>query len=106
VRRARRHARAAQHRLESSEATLRWLWEHRLAAVAGDHTSFEAWPCQDERFLLHKWLLSGCGLPMGELFDLEKLSEECAKGKRWSFFFSSVLLYVSVVGLCGWFVVC
>lgn len=55
----------------------------------------EAWPCQNPQYMLHEWLLAGWGLPIGELFDLEKLSEECKKYKKWSFFFSSVPLKVS-----------
>jgi hypothetical protein len=84
--------------VESSEAMLRWLWEKSFAAVAGDHTSVEAWPCQDEEHSLHEWLLAGWGMPLGELFDLERLSEECQKKQRWSFFFSSVPLKVSFGG--------
>ena len=81
--------------LESSEETLRWLWETGFAAVAGDMPSMEAWPCQDKRFWLHEWLLAGWGMPIGELFDLERLSEVCRGEGRWSFFFSSVPLKVS-----------
>ena len=81
--------------LESSKETLRWLWECGFAAVAGDQPSFEAWPCRDKAFWLHEWLLSGWGMPIGEIFDLESLAEECARRKRWSFFFSSVPLKVS-----------
>ena len=29
------------------------------------------------------------GMPLGEMFDLEKLSETCKKKNRWTFFFSS-----------------
>ncbi|PWY88882.1 hypothetical protein BO94DRAFT_464511 [Aspergillus sclerotioniger CBS 115572] len=80
--------------LESSEATLRWLWHKEFAAAAGDMPSLEAWPCQDTKYWLHEWLLAGWGLPIGEMFDLEQLSEECRKRQRWSFFFSSVPLKV------------
>lgn len=80
--------------LESSEETLRWLWGHHFAAVVGDHPSMEAWPCKDERFWLHEWLLAGWGMPIGEIFDLEELAETCKAKKRWSFFFSSVPLKV------------
>lgn len=83
--------------LESSEVTLRWLWEQGFAALVGDQPSMEAWPCQDERFWLHEWCLAGWGLTLGELFDLERLSQECAKRKRWTFFFSSMPLKVSDV---------
>ncbi|CAI7576423.1 unnamed protein product [Penicillium bialowiezense] len=80
--------------LESSEQTLRWLWDTGFAAVAGDMPSMEAWPCQDPRFWLHEWLLAGWGMPIGELFDLERLGEECRRQGKWSFFFSSMPLKV------------
>ncbi|KAH7253623.1 putative cyclase-domain-containing protein [Fusarium redolens] len=82
------------HGIESSEETLRWLWEQDFAAVAGDQPSMEAWPCQNTDYFLHEWLLAGWGMPIGELFDLEALSKECEKRKRWSFFFSSMPLKV------------
>lgn len=81
--------------IESSERTLRWLWDRSPAAIAGDQPSMEAWPCQDKRFWLHEWLLAGWGMPIGEMFDLEALSEECRKRRRWSFLFSSMPLNVS-----------
>jgi hypothetical protein len=84
------------HGIESSETTLRWLWDNSFSAVAGDHPSMEAWPCQNTDFFLHEWLLAGWGMPIGELFDLERLSEECRKRQRWTFFFSSMPLHVSV----------
>lgn len=82
--------------VESSEATLRWIWDLGLAAVAGDMPSFEAYPCQNQVFSLHEWLLAGWGVPIGELFDLEQLSKECRKRDRWTFFFSSVPLKVCI----------
>lgn len=81
--------------VESSEATLRWIWNTGFAAVAGDQPSFEAWPCQNPKYMLHEWLLAGWGMPIGEIFDLERLSQECQKRGRWSFFFSSIPLRVS-----------
>lgn len=80
--------------VESCEETLRWLWDENFSAVVGDQPSFEAWPCQNTDFWLHEWLLAGWGMPIGELFDLERLSEECKKRERWSFFFSSMPLKV------------
>ena len=82
--------------VESSEAMLRWIWDLKLAAVVGDMPSFEAYPCQNQLFFLHEWLLAGWGVPIGELFDLEQLSQECRKRDRWTFFFSSVPLKVCV----------
>jgi hypothetical protein len=38
---------------------------------------------------MHEVILSGWGMPIGELFDLENLAEHCKKENRWSFFFTS-----------------
>jgi hypothetical protein len=43
---------------------------------------------------MHEVLLSGWGCPIGEMFDLEKLAEECKKRGRYSFFFTSSPLNV------------
>jgi kynurenine formamidase len=80
--------------VESSEKTVRWMWEKGFAAVAGDQPSFEAWPCQNTEYLLHEWLLAGWGLPIGEIFDLDKLAKECKDKNKWSFFFSSMPIHV------------
>ena len=38
---------------------------------------------------MHETILSGFGLPIGELFDLEELAKECKKQERWTFFMAS-----------------
>lgn len=38
---------------------------------------------------LHNWLLSQWGMPIGEMWDLERLANECEKRQRWSFFLTS-----------------
>jgi len=30
--------------VEGTEKTVRWLWDHHFAAIAGDAIAFEAWP--------------------------------------------------------------
>ncbi|KAI4735377.1 hypothetical protein E4T50_14113 [Aureobasidium sp. EXF-12298] len=80
--------------VESSAKTVRWMWEKGFAAVAGDQPSFEAWPCQNTDYLLHEWLLAGWGLPIGEIFDLDKLAKECRNKNKCSFFFSSMPINV------------
>ncbi|KAH8670115.1 hypothetical protein BGZ60DRAFT_563636 [Tricladium varicosporioides] len=80
--------------VKSNEETLKWVWEHHFAAVAGDALAWEALPMQSEEYSIHQWMLAGWGLPIGELFDLEKLSTECKKHKKWTFFFSSMPLKV------------
>lgn len=77
--------------VQAGRELLEWLWEKKIAAVAGDSRSFEAWPCEgsEKHWQLHQWLLAGWGMPIGELWDLEALSELCARLKRWRFFLAS-----------------
>ncbi|PMD25416.1 hypothetical protein NA56DRAFT_686012 [Hyaloscypha hepaticicola] len=80
--------------VKSGEEMVKWIWEKQFAAVAGDMLAFEALPFQSTTHLLHEWLLAGWGMPIGELFDLEKLATECRRLNKWSFFFSSIPLKV------------
>lgn len=73
--------------VQQSPQMLEWLWEN-FSAVAGDQPSFECWPSR-ESYMIHEVLLSGWGCPIGELFDLEKLGEQCKRFGRWSFFVTS-----------------
>lgn len=73
--------------VEQTEDVLKWIWEN-FSAVAGDQPSFECWPTQ-KSWHLHEVLLAGWGCPIGELFHLEKLAEQCKKEGRWSFFVAS-----------------
>ncbi|EPE28302.1 Putative cyclase [Glarea lozoyensis ATCC 20868] len=84
--------------LEATKNVLRWIWENKFAAVGGDSPSFERGPAtgpyNDPETTLHQWLLAGWGLPIGEMFDLEKLASECRRLGRYSFFLSSVPLHI------------
>lgn len=77
---------------ESNFEVLGWLWDTKIAAVAGDCPGFEAWPPSEHA--MHQILLSGFGMPIGEMFTLEELAKECEKQKRWTFFFTSEPLNV------------
>lgn len=71
---------------------LDWLHDSYFAAVAGDAPAFEAWPPPEGTepyYYLHEYILARWGMPLGELFDLERLAKMCAEKKRWTFFFSS-----------------
>ena len=50
---------------------------------------------QNPKLLLHEVLLAGWGMPIGELFDLERLAEHCKRVGRWSFFLSSEVCCVT-----------
>ena len=80
--------------VEPSEDFLKFLWNSQIAAVAGDTRSFEVWPCSKLEWHLHEWLLAGWGMPIGELFDLEELSDICASTGRSTFFLASAPMNV------------
>lgn len=75
--------------LIQSEAVIRFMWENHIVAVAGDGVSFEVRPTRDTDWSLHPILLAGWGVPIGEMFDLERLAEKCKKLNRWTFFVTS-----------------
>ncbi|KAF2138391.1 uncharacterized protein K452DRAFT_290973 [Aplosporella prunicola CBS 121167] len=78
--------------VEGTMDVLRWLWNTGFAAVASDAISWEVYPTPPGGVFLHEYLLAGWGMPVGEMFDLERLSEICKELNRWSFFVSSVPL--------------
>ena len=81
--------------LQNNEATVRWLYDHHFAAVAGDTLGFEAWPPPMQTgWCLHEWLLVQWGTPSGELWDLENLSKVCEREGRWTFFLTRAPLHI------------
>ncbi|KAF2420015.1 hypothetical protein EJ08DRAFT_653937 [Tothia fuscella] len=70
------------------EEMLDWLHDCYFAAVAGDAPSFESWPTK-ETYYLHEFILALWGMPLGEMLDLERLSEKCKERRHWFFFFGS-----------------
>lgn len=74
--------------IAQEEQILDWLHDCYFAAVAGDAPSFEAWPLK-EPFSLHEHILALWGMPLGEMLDLERLTEKCREQNRWFFFFTS-----------------
>jgi kynurenine formamidase len=80
--------------IEQSEEMLRWHWDHAFAAVAGDTNAYEAWPPKPvdgkmETSSCHEVFLSGWGMPIGEVWDLEDLARECRELNKWSFLLTS-----------------
>ncbi|VDB85209.1 unnamed protein product [Peniophora sp. CBMAI 1063] len=73
--------------IEQSEDMKRFLWDNHFAAIASDQPALEAWPSAGE--FMHETILSLWGMPLGEFFDVEKLSEVCKRTGRYTFFFSS-----------------
>ncbi|EIW61035.1 uncharacterized protein TRAVEDRAFT_19528 [Trametes versicolor FP-101664 SS1] len=62
---------------------------NHFAAIASDQPALERWPVPEGVPHLHQTLLGLWGMPIGEFFDLEALSKQCAETGRYTFFFSS-----------------
>jgi len=72
--------------IEPSRETVAWLWNHRVAAIATDSPGVEPLPMDlADEGLLHYRALPLLGLPLGELFVLAPLAEDCARDRRYEF---------------------
>ena len=74
------------------EETLRYLWNNHFAAVASDTIAFEVFPVDPEWGFMHETILALWGMPIGEMFNLEALAEDCAQDGIYEFFFTSAPL--------------
>ncbi|KAF8162656.1 hypothetical protein B0H34DRAFT_289049 [Crassisporium funariophilum] len=84
--------------IEQGDDMKRFLWNNHFAAIASDQPALERWPAPPGT-LLHQTILGLWGMPLGEFFDLEKLSQTCAETGRYTFFFSSWPLHI--IGGCA-----
>ena len=76
--------------VEATKEMMQWHWDNAFAAVASDTNAYEVWPpTRPWGVSCHEVFLSGWGMPIGELWDLERLAEECQKRQRWTFFLTS-----------------
>jgi kynurenine formamidase len=80
--------------VEATTKMAQWLWDRRIAAVASDSPAFEAVNTQALNEMLHPHLLAFFGMPIGEMWDLEALADDCAADKRYSFFLTSAPLNI------------
>ena len=95
--------------LEPGETMARTLWDLHLAAIAADNLSVEAMPPRGASYrdtfelavrdtraaidhFVHFSLIPLLGLPMGELWDMEALAEDCAADGVYTFFLTSAPL--------------
>ncbi|KAK0493304.1 hypothetical protein EDD18DRAFT_1406232 [Armillaria luteobubalina] len=85
--------------IEQSDDMKRFLWNNHFAAIASDQPALERWPTPEGTPHMHQTLLALWGMPIGEMFDLEKLSEICGTTGRYTFFFSSWPL--NIIGGCA-----
>lgn len=107
-----RVAMGAGHRspgLHPEERTAAALWDLHVAAVAADNPSLEIWPpgalhsaeemaeiradlSRRPEVFVHQRILSLLGLPIGEMFELDALADDCAATGTYDGFFTSAPL--------------
>jgi kynurenine formamidase len=72
--------------LAQGQDTLAWLWDNQVGLAAADTFAFEALPARpDSPFggetdagMMHQDLIALLGLPLGELWRLHELADDCA----------------------------
>ena len=73
-----------------------WLAEHRTAFLAADTWGIEVAPATSgDTMPVHCVLVRDMGMPLGEIFNLEALSEACARHTRWEFLFAAHPLQIT-----------
>jgi len=81
--------------IDPSREMVAWLWDNRVAAIATDSPGVEPLPMNlGDDGLLHYRALPLLGLPLGELFILAPLAEDCARDQRYEFMLVSAPLNV------------
>ena len=81
--------------IEASRRMVAWLWDNQVAAIATDCPAVESLPMQfGDETLLHYRALPLLGLPLGELFVLAPLAEDCRRDRRYEFMLVSAPLHV------------
>ena len=80
--------------LDASAATAGWLWDRRIAAVAADNPALEALRVDATDGFQHRRLIALQGMAIGELWDLEELSQDCAADGVYEFMLVSAPLNV------------
>lgn len=80
--------------LNPSKETAAWLWNNRIAAIAVDNYAVEALKVNPVDGYQHRRLIAMLGMPIGELWDLDALADDCAADKRYEFMLVSSPLYL------------
>jgi Putative cyclase len=74
--------------LDGSRETARWLWDQGTVGVLADNLAVEVLPVDREVGFQHRRLIALMGMVVGELLELEDLSEDCASDGQYEFFTS------------------
>ena len=85
--------------LAHDEAVAEYLWDLHIAAIASDAVAAEVWPIQGEPGaspfgFLHRVLIGGFGMMLGELWETGPLARDCAADGIHDFLLTSAPLPV------------
>ncbi len=81
--------------IERSRDLVAWLWDNRVAAIGTDCPAVEPIPFNfGDQSPLHFRLLALLGMPLGELFILKPLADDCARDGRYEFMIVSAPMNV------------
>jgi kynurenine formamidase len=78
--------------LSAAEDTARFLWDEGFCAIAADNPAVEVLPGDHAIGSLHRRLIPGLGMPLGELWDLDALAEHCRSTRRYTMCVATVPL--------------
>jgi kynurenine formamidase len=70
-----------------SVATIPWVRDHDIAAIATDTLTFEVYPCEDPAVFMpvHMLHLRDIGLLQGQVWHLDELAADCARDGQYDF---------------------
>lgn len=78
--------------LDPSQATAGWVWDQHIAAMAADNVALEALPVDTATGFQHRRLIALQGMPIGEVWDLDALAQDCAADGVYEFMLVSAPL--------------
>ncbi|MFD5247757.1 cyclase family protein [Amycolatopsis sp. NPDC058340] len=78
--------------LESAKEMAAFLWDREFAAVAVDNVGVEVFPVNRAKGFLHRRLIALQGMPLGELWHLDRLARACAERESHEFLLVSGVL--------------
>jgi hypothetical protein len=78
--------------LDPSQATAAWVWDEQIAAMAADNVALEALPVEAAVGFQHRRLIALQGMPIGEVWDLDELAQDCARDGVYEFMLMSAPL--------------
>lgn len=71
--------------LDGTRETARWLWDQGTVGVLADNLAVEVLPVDRVAGFQHRRLIALMGMVVGELLELEDLSEDCASDGQYEF---------------------